>query len=178
MTHAPMSGIPRVVREPEYDEPLDPTRLRLFRDASGQLRMTIADDRSYLDVKLAYAFPLSATERYIGILDGRDRSIGLIENLEGLDPTSRTLVEESLQRRYFVPEILRIQSLREQFGVVYFDVETDRGPRSFVVRGLRDSIEILDNGHVLIADVDGNRYKITRWQSLDTRSRRLIEDFI
>jgi len=178
MNQEPLTGAPQIIREPEYDEPLDPKRLRLFRDGSGQLRMTIEGDRSYVDVRLAYAFPMLAPESYIGVLDGRDRSIGVLDRLDGLDEGSRALAEDALRHRYFIPEILRIVQLKEEFGVVYFDVETDLGYREFVVRGLRDSLEILDNGQVLITDADGNRFRIPKWQALDARSRRWLEDFI
>jgi hypothetical protein len=178
MSNEPLTGAPRITREPEYDAPLDPKRVRLFRDATGLLRMTIEGDRSYLDVKLAYAFPVTDPDHFIGVLDGKDRSIGMLDNLDALDATSRPLACEVLRQRYFIPEILRLKDLREEFGVVYFHVETDRGPRQFVVRGLRDSIEILDNGGMLIADTDGNRYGIRKWQALDARSRRLLESFI
>jgi len=166
------------VREPEYDAPLDPRRTRLFRDETGSLRMTIEGERTYLDVKFAYAFPLSDPEHFIGVLDGRDRSIGIFSDIDELDEASQELARQALKRRYFIPDIVRILGLREEFGVVYFDVETDRGPREFVVRGLRDSIEILDNGRILIADTDGNRYNIPNWQQMDARSRRLLASFI
>jgi len=166
------------VREPEYDAPLDTRRTRLFRDETGCLRMEIEGDRTYLDVKLAYAFPLTDPEHFIGALDGRDRSIGLFTSLEGLDPESRKLAQQALETRYFIPDIVRIFDLREEVGVVYFDVETNRGARSFVVRGLRDAIEVLDDARILIADIDGNRYNIPNWQRMDARSRRLIECFI
>jgi len=178
MPTEPLTGTPHVIREPHYDEPLDPERLRLFRDATNQLRLTIEGDRSYLDVKVAYAFPISGRERHVGLLDGRDRCIGMLDALDGLDEASRQLAEVALRQRYFIPDIRRIHSLKEQFGAVYFDVDTDRGRREFVVRGLRDSLEHLGDGRLLIADADGTRYHIPNWLELDATSRRLIEAFI
>ena len=169
---------PGVVPEPEYKEPLDPKALRLFRDKTNQLRLTIARDRSYLDVKLVYAFPVSTPEGHIGVLDHRERVVGMLDGLEGLDAPSRALAEEALEQRYFIPEVVRIHSLREEFGVVYFDVNTDRGRREFVVRGLRDSLRDLGNGRFQITDADGNRYSIPNWEALETHSRRLIEEFV
>jgi hypothetical protein len=178
MEHETYGKAPQTVREPQYDAPLDPTRTRLFRDQTGALRMTIEGDRSYLDVKLAYAFPLSDREHLIGVLDAQDHSIGLFNDLDGLDNASQELARQSLEQRYFIPDVQCIRNLREEFGVVYFDVDTNRGYRQFVVRGLRDSIDVLENGRILIADTDGNRYNVPNWQSLDARSRRLLESFI
>ena len=174
----PLTGTPQVIQEPEYDEPLDPTQLRLFRDATNQLRLAIEGDRCYLDVKVAYAFPISDPDHHIGLLDGRDRCIGMLDRLEGLDDASRQLAKGELRQRYFVPEVRRIHSLKEEFGAVYFDVDTDRGRREFVVKGLRDSLEDLGDGRLLIADADGTRYHIPDWLGLDARSRRMLENFI
>ncbi|MBN2310852.1 MAG: DUF1854 domain-containing protein, partial [Candidatus Hydrogenedentes bacterium] len=71
--------------------------------------------------------------------------------------------------------IKEIWSLREQYGVVYVDAETDRGRKEFVAKGLRDAIVSLGDGELLIADVDGNRYRIDDWRRLNARSRQFLE---
>ena len=65
--------------------------------------------------------------------------------------------------------------MREEFGAIYCEVETDRGRRQFIARGARDAIEELAGGEFLIPDVDGNRYRVPAPQHLDTRSKRLLE---
>ena len=165
--------------EPDYDF-LAPERVSLFCDESGRMRMTVEGDRSYLDVKAVRAFPMSLPDRYVGLLDaaGKDRVIALIVDPERLDADSRATLAEALGRHYFVPEILRIESMKEEFGAVYFDVETDRGPRHFVVKGIRDGMEHTADGELLIKDVDGNRFRIVDWQALDGRSRRFLVDVV
>ena len=161
-------------REPHY-EFLDPEKLRLFKDGSGRVRLTVEGDRSYLDVKVVRAFPLSHPDRYIGLLDGKDKVIGLVVELRHLDNESRRLALRALERHYFTPTIRRIHRLTEEFGAVYFEVDTDRGGREFVVKGIRDTMEELGDGQFLITDVYGNRYRISDWRRLDVRSRRLLE---
>ncbi len=165
------------LREPHY-EWLDGARLRLFRDDSGRLRLLIEGDRCYLDVKVACAFPHSLPGRHVGFLDGREKVIGLVEDAGGLGEESRRWLERELERRYFLPLILRIHSLKEEFGAVYWEVETDRGPRHFVVQGMRDLVETLGDGTLIISDVDGNRYRIAEWERLDQRSRRMLEPLV
>lgn len=163
-----------LAREPHYEH-LDPKAMRLYRDESSRLRMTVRDDRSYLDVKVVRAFPFSDPDRFIGFLDGRDTLIGLLENLDEMDPESRKTALEALARHYFVPTILHVLTLKEEFGAVYLDVETDRGRRQLVAKGLRDAVVDLGGGELLIADVDNNRYRIADWRKLDARSRRFLE---
>lgn len=163
-----------MVREPHY-EGLNPKQVRLFQDGSGRTRLTIADDRSYLDVHVVRAFPFSDPEHWIGFQDAFARSIGLIEDPGELDPASRDLTADLLRKHYFLPVIERVISLREEFGVVYVDIDTDAGRRQFVATGLRDAVVDLGDGELLISDVDGNRYRIVDWRKLDAASRRFLD---
>ena len=168
-----------ILREPDF-ELLDPQRIRLFRDGSGRMRLTIEGERSYLDVKAVRAFPLSEPWRYIGFLDakGKDKAIGLVVDIDNLDAESKRTMADALDRHYFTPTIMSIRSLKEEFGAVYCDVETDRGRRRFMSRGIRDAMEELEGGELLIPDVGGNRYRIADWRRLDVRSRRLLESVV
>jgi hypothetical protein len=120
---------------------------------------------------------MSDPEAYFGFLDARckDKVIGTVADPSGLDGESRAILGRLLHGHYFIPTIHSVAQLTEEFGAIYFDVETDRGPRHFVAKGLRDAIEELGDGEYLIPDVDGNRYRIADWAELDPRSRRLLE---
>jgi len=171
-------GAPREP-EPAY-EFLDPERISLVRDYSGRLRLIVKDDRCYLDVKVVRTFPHSEPERYFGLLNAAagDAVIGIVVESAHMDPQSAREAAGALHGHYFIPTITRILSLKEEFGAFYFDVETDRGPRHFVARGIRDAIEDLGEGELLLPDVDGNRYRVANWRLLDARSRRLLERVI
>lgn len=161
-------------KEPDF-EFLDPRTMRLFRSDLGWLRLEVKDDRCYLDVKVARTFPLSDPEHYYGFLNAKDKVIGLVMDPSKLDQDSKKIAEEELIRRYFTPIIHRFFRMKEEYGAVYCDVETNLGPRQFVVKGIRDSILDLGDGRVLLMDVDGNRYMVKDWPRLDDKSRRLLE---
>jgi len=164
-------------REPVYPS-LDPARLRLFQDGSGRLRLTIEGDRTVLDAKVVRAFPLSDPDHYIAFLDGKDRVIGTVADPAELDATSRQAADDDLARRYFTPVVRSIRSMKQEFGAVYCEVDTDHGTRQFVAKGFRDAVENLGGGQLLMADVDGNRYRVIDWRRLDARSRRFLERVI
>jgi len=161
-------------KEPDF-EYLDPASVRLFRSGRGWLMLEVGDDRCYIDVRVVRSFPLSDPGHYYGFLNAKDRVIGIIVDPSGLDPGSREIAEQELTRRYFTPIISRFIRMREEHGVVYSDVETDLGPREFVVKGMRDSILDLGDGRVLINDVEGNRYMVKDWHGLDSKSKKLLE---
>ena len=167
------------VKEPYHDEWAVAT-LRLFHDDSGRLRLTVKGDRCYLDVKVVRAFPMTDPDGSVALLDAchRDMVIGPLVRLDELNADSREAALESLGRRYFIPTITRVVSLTEEFGAVYCEVETDRGPRHFVVRGARDALEEQGDGELLMPDVDGNRYRVPDLETLGPRSRRLLERIV
>ena len=157
---------------------MDPAKLA-FALRGDALRLTVEDDRSYLKVRPVRAFPLTELNEYIGFLDaGNGKEIGMIRSLRDLDGPTRQLVSHELEKRYFIPKVHRIVQAKKEFGTVYWDVETDRGSRKFVMRGIRDSIHEIEPGRYLVCDVDGNRFEIPQIGDLDSRSTAIWERIV
>ncbi|HLJ58006.1 MAG TPA: DUF1854 domain-containing protein [Chthonomonadaceae bacterium] len=152
---------------------LDPKRMRVFRVA-GVPRLTLRDDRSWIKVSVARAFPLSDPDHYLGFLDGDGKDIGLLHDPGLLDPESRQVVDDELEKRYFVPVVERVLSVKEEFGTIYWSVETDRGQKDIIVRNLRDNLQELAASRVIITDVDGNRFEFPDVSKLDGKSQGVI----
>ena len=152
---------------------LDPKRIRIFREA-GVPRLTLRDDRSWSKVSVARAFPLSNPDHYLGFLDGAGKDIGLLYDPGLLDPDSRQVVEEELEKRYFVPVVDRVLTIKEEFGTIYWTVETDRGQKEVIVRNLRDNLQELSASRVIITDVDGNRFEFADVSKLDGKSQSVL----
>jgi len=130
-------------------EYLDPHKLT-FAKRGDALILTMEGDRSYLKVHAVRAFPLTNLNEFIGLTDAiAGHEIGVLRNIRDLDPDARRLVQEQINKRYFIPKIFRITEARREFGTVYWDVETDRGSRKFIMRGIRDSIHEIEPGRYL-----------------------------
>ncbi|MCC6444043.1 MAG: DUF1854 domain-containing protein [Armatimonadetes bacterium] len=152
-----------------------PARVRFFRGQDGSLKMTAEANRSFLRVRVSRAFPLSDPNHFIGLRDGGDGEIGVVEDLRQLAPDQKALVEEELEKRYFVPVVHRINDIKEEFGIVTWDVETDRGPKRYTVRGLKDNVHEQSDARLLVTDVDGNRFEVTDYTLLDVRSQSKLD---
>src|SRR5258708_26288005 len=94
---------------------LDAANLRLFRIA-GVTRLTIEEQCSFLSIGVHRAFPVSNPDRYIGLLDGAAKDIGLIANPSQLDPDSHKLLEAELVLRYFLHGVERRASVKSELG--------------------------------------------------------------
>jgi hypothetical protein len=158
---------------------LTPTKVQLFRTGGDAVRATINDpklgtERSYLRVQIARAFPFTLPDQWIGLRDGRDNDIGIFETLEGMDAESRAIVDYEMARRYYLPKVLKVHSLKEEFGIVTWDVETDKGRKQFIVQDLRGSTHALSATRVLVTDREGNRYEFPDIRQLDSKTLTLM----
>jgi hypothetical protein len=155
----------------------DSGKIRFHRDAFEDLVLERGAER-FAGVQILRGFPLSADDRFISVRDDEGQELGLIRDLSELDSKSRQLLEEELDRTYFVPRIRRVNHIEERFHVPRWDVETDRGPRKFEIRSGRSDVRVLDRGRVLIRDADGNHYEIPDYRRLDPASRAQVESQI
>jgi hypothetical protein len=156
---------------------LDPKQLRFFKE-KGILRMTIGEERSYWKVQVYRCFPLTDPDRYISVRDAMNREIGLLWDLSELSPESREVAKEELERRYLVPVIVRITSVKERMGMLLWEVETDRGFRRFLTRASQEGIEQPEPHRCVLIDLDGNRYYIPDITALDPISFTLLRKWL
>ena len=151
----------------------EPAKLRFFKHGA-LLRLTVQNDRSYLQVNLVRSFPFSNPDRFLSVRDGDNKEAGLIANPAALSPEDLKLVEEHLERRYFVPTVRLIVHAKERFGTVEWTVETDRGLCRFTTRNLRENVQRPAPGRIILNDVDGNRYNIPNLDALSRQSQELL----
>ncbi|HEU5315868.1 MAG TPA: DUF1854 domain-containing protein, partial [Chloroflexota bacterium] len=113
---------------------LRPDEVTFERLPNGELRATVqaaeADGEvEVLDhVRLFQAMPLTEPEHYVSIRHGhpRQREVGIIPHLSDLAPEQRRLAQEGLRRRYISQIVLKISRIKQEFGLLEWDVETDR----------------------------------------------------
>lgn len=157
---------------------MNPTELKLFYQPPGTLRLTVGDEKSYPKVSLYQSAPLSRPGEYLSLLDSKSEEIALVKHLNELTPESRAIAEQELRRRYLTAKIKAITGIKQEFGVTYWHVDTDRGPRDFVVQSLSESCAWLSDSHLLITDVDGCRFEIEDRNVLDAPSKRFLEQVL
>ncbi|WP_300317110.1 DUF1854 domain-containing protein [Accumulibacter sp.] len=154
-----------------------PIDYRLRRNAFGRLELTTADGQTHLDVVPVRAFPISAADDGIGLVDPHGRELAWIERLSELPDELRRLVETELAQREFMPEIRRITDVSSFATPSTWQVETDRGSSRFVLKGEED-IRRLASPALLIADSHGIQFLIRDRYALDPHSRRILDRFL
>ncbi len=151
-----------------------PEQVRFWRDSWQQLFLENGSGPEG-PIKVKRAFPLTEPDRFIVITDIEGEFIGMLDTCRGLDPDSFRVLEEELEHEYFLPQITKINSIKDEYRVMNWSVETDRGPRTFEVTNRRQDIRWLSDDHVVIQDADGNKYEIKELSQLDSDSQQLLE---
>lgn len=169
----PPAGTGAVVSKADVTMPedriLDPAKLIITRGPDGHARLEIEGDRCILMMRAVRLFPISHRRGFIALLDSAGDEVGIVRELRALPRAMRRIVLEELRKRYFVPRITYVHSLRDEYGILYWDVETTRGRRQFVVRDVRDNIREFPGGRMQITDVDGNEFEIANVDDLPGR---------
>ena len=157
---------------------LEPDRLQLARTVGRVLTLAVAGEERYEHVDAYRVFPLSDGERWISLRVHGGSEIGIVRRPEQLPEEQRRLLDEELERRYFTPRILTIESLVEKFGESHWRVVTSAGPCRFRVRNDHTQIREIVASALLISDVDGNRYLLEHRERLPRQILKRIEEQI
>ncbi len=161
---------------------LRPGEVKIFRGTFNMLHVTVPQEGLYRGVFAVRAFPAREGMRYISLFchddEDRVREIGMIEDLSLFPEEEQRLVLDTLAKHYFSFEIVRVVGIRRQYGFLFFEVETDKGPRSFTMRWDRTrTVDFGEHGKVLL-DVFDDRYIVPDVSALPPRDRELFLRYI
>lgn len=149
----------------------------LSRNVFGRLVFVNAEGETFEGVVPVRAFPISAPEGGIALVTADGRELAWIENPDALAENIRGLIDEDLTAREFMPQIKRIRKVSSFATPSTWQVETDRGDTSFVLRGEED-IRRVGPQVLLIADKHGIQFLIRDLLALDVHSRRILDRFL
>jgi hypothetical protein len=155
-----------------------------FEYAGENLTFVDEDGTYYPRVTLRRGFPLSAGNRHILVRtpetdDEHGVELGIIENVDDLNEKDREAVNRELRLHYFVPVISRIEKIKEEFGFLYWSVDTDRGHKDFIMRdSIIGQVRKVSEGRWLVIDINQTRYEIHNFQSLDSNSQEYLRKYL
>ena len=149
----------------------------LERDTHGHLVLVSPDGRQRTLVEPVRAFPFTAPDEGIALLDAQGREVAWIDDLRRLPDISRQWLADALVEREFMPAIQRILTTSGDAMPCTWTVMTDRGKTHFVVKG-EESLRRLGAQGLLLQDSHGITYLILDRTVLDRHSRRILDDLL
>ncbi|GAB4059976.1 DUF1854 domain-containing protein [Uliginosibacterium sediminicola] len=153
------------------------TVLDLRRNAFGKLLFVDAEGTTHEGVVPVRAFPIAAPDEGISLISIDGHELAWIDSLQQLPAAQRSLIEEELRNREFMPEIRSIRKVSTFATPSEWEVETDRGETRFILRGEEDIRRVAD-GTLLIADSHGVQFLIRNRYGMDRISRRILDRFL
>jgi len=155
---------------------------RLYRGPFGLLHCDIQGERTYRGIFAVRMFPVHHPNRYISLHYTNEKykevELGVIEDLKSLPEDQQLLIHESLDTQYYEQEIHRIHDIQCQHGLLFFEVETQRGREKFMMPWRGDRAEDYGEGGKVLLDALDNRYVIPNVSVLPLRDRRRFMGYI
>jgi len=177
-----------VIPEERVSVPLTPENAAFERSAGGLISMTLTkpegEPEKFERVVVFRCFPVTDRDEFLSVREpdskkmGRGKEIGMIRRMSDFSEETQALLLEELERRYFSPEITRINSVKDKFGYIYWDTDTTAGKITFVMNNPFSNVRRLEDGRIFVNDIDGNNYQIPDPEKLDPASYRRLEVYI
>lgn len=152
-----------------------------FRRTEGGFVSLKIGDEFYGRVGVYASFPFADPDKYISIREANEKAkeIGIIMDLNAdVDEETRKMLKEQMDIRYFTPVIRKINSIKEEYGFAYWDVETTNGRCRFTIRMNSSSVVYLTDTRLLITDLDENRFEIPDFTKLSSKELKKLDLFL
>ena len=153
------------------------TIFTLHRDTFGKLVMTDADGQVFEGVAPVRAFPIQSPDEGISLVLGNGKEVAWIDHIDALPEPARSLLQEELEGREFMPEIARVKSVSSFATPCTWYVDTDRGETQFVLKGEED-IRRIGAAALLSADNHGIHFLIRDMFNIDKTTRKILDRFL
>ncbi|MFN3792023.1 DUF1854 domain-containing protein [Massilia sp.] len=150
---------------------------QLRRDSFGKLVLTTLEGEEHVGVIPVRAFPIQAPTRGISLVREGGKEVAWIDDLAGVPEQVRTLIQEEIEGREFIPEILRIKDVSSFATPCTWFVTTDRGDTEFVLK-VDEDIRRIGDTSLLIADNHGINFLVRDMFRIDKHSRKILDRFL
>ena len=150
---------------------------QLKRDSFGKLVLTTPGGEEHVGVIPVRAFPIQAPTRGISMVREGGKEVAWIDDLAELPEEIRALVQEEIEGREFIPEILHVKDVSSFATPCTWYVTTDRGDTEFVLK-VDEDIRRIGEASLLIADNHGINFLVRDMFHIDKHSRRILDRFL
>ena len=167
---------------------LTPENAKFKRSEGGLISLDLKNadgtEEFFERVVIFRCFPITNPDEFLSVREpdskkmGRGKEIGMVRYMKDFPEDQRKLFLDELDRRYFTPEITKIGSVKEKFGYLYWETETNAGSMTFILNNPFSNIRALEDGRIFIHDIDGNSFQIKDPAKLDANSYKKIEIYV
>ena len=144
---------------------------------SGRWCYVSAEGEKHDHVMAVRSFPVAASEEGIALVDVDGKELLWIPHLNLLAEPVRTQIVKAINQHEFMPQILKLYGVSGFVAPSTWDIETDRGRTSLLLKGEED-IRRLSASVLLVTDGHGVQFLIRDLALMDRYSRKLLDRFL
>lgn len=162
---------------------INPSEASFYSSEHGLLMLSLRGENMGR-VTVLRMFPFRFEKEYLCVRcetysrSDKENEIGIIRSLADFPESQAQLIQKELDKRYFVPEIIRVIDVKEEYGHTIWKTQTTAGEREFTVNDMASNVRNMGNNRIMLTDVNANRYYIPDITKADDKTMRIIEIWI
>lgn len=152
-------------------------KIQFEQSPSGRWFYVGPDEVRHEHVMAVRSFPVAAPNEGIALVDVDGKELLWIPHLDQVEAQARGNIEKAMTQREFMPQILKLYGVSGFITPSTWDIETDRGRTSLLLKGEED-IRRLSGTVLLVTDGHGVQFLIRDLAQMDRFSRKLLDRFL
>jgi ABC-type multidrug transport system ATPase subunit len=161
---------------------VDPGKAEFRHGSFDALEVTLASGDVHRGVFAISCFPATRPNDFISLrvwdIDGGEREIGILRQLDHWPAECQALIRAALERRYFLRRITGIDDIRLEYGYLNFRIRTEQGPAQFTMRWTQSQAQDFGTNGKVLLDLEDNRFLVPDIEALPRRDRELLQRYI
>lgn len=155
----------------------DVLNIQFDQSPTGRWFYVSAEGVRYDHVLAVRSFPVAAPDEGVAVVDVDGKELLWIPHLSELSSSVRSNIQKAMTQREFMPQILKLYGVSSLVTPSTWDIETDRGRTSLLLKGEED-IRRLSGTVLLVTDGHGVQFLIRDLAQMDRFSRKLLDRFL
>ena len=151
--------------------------IQFDQSPSGRWFYVSAEGVRHDHVMAVRSFPVAAPSEGIALVDVDGKELLWIPHLDHVNANARAKIQMAMTQREFMPEILKLYGVSGFVTPSTWEIETDRGRTSLLLKGEED-IRRLSGTVLLVTDGHGVQFLIRDLAKMDRYSRKLLDRFL
>ena len=156
---------------------VDALNIQFDQSLTGRWFFVSEEGVRYEHVLAVRSFPVAAPDEGIALVDVEGKELLWIPHLSQVPANARANIEKAITQREFMPQILKLYGVSSFVTPSTWDIETDRGRTSLLLKGEED-IRRLSGTVLLVTDAHGVQFLIRDLAQMDRFSRKLLDRFL
>ena len=156
---------------------VDALNIQFEQSPSGRWFYVSAEGVRHDHVLAVRSFPVAAPDEGVAVVDIDCKELLWIPHLSEVSSNVRSNIHKAISQREFMPQILKLYGVSSFVTPSTWDIETDRGRTSLLLKGEED-IRRLSGTVLLVTDGHGVQFLIRDLAQMDRFSRKLLDRFL